>query len=124
RNEGGALLGDPPAIAAIVAAVRRAVGIPVTLKIRTGPDADRETAPEVGRAAEAEGAAAVDLHARSVAQAYQGGPDWSAIARLRSAVGIPVFGSGGVRTAQDAVALVQSTGANAVAVGRGCLGNP
>src|SRR5688572_16638112 len=124
RNEGGALLGDPAAIGAIVAAVRRAVRIPITLKIRTGPDADRETAVEVGRAAEAEGAAAVDLHARSVAQAYKGGPDWGAIARLREGVGIPVFGSGGVRTALDALALLKQTGASAVAVGRGCLGNP
>ncbi len=124
RNEGGALLSDPAAIGAIVSAVRRAVRIPITLKIRTGPDADRETAAEVGRAAEAEGAAAVDLHARSVAQAYKGGPDWSAIARLRAAVGIPVFGSGGVRTARDAMAMVEATGASAVAVGRGCLGNP
>lgn len=124
RGEGGALLGDPPAIAAIVAAVRKAVTIPVTLKIRTGPDACRETAVEVVRAAEVEGAEAVELHARSVAQAYKGGPDWSAIGRLKAAAGIPVFGSGGVRSADDALALLSETGADAVAVGRGCLGNP
>ncbi|MGH9360972.1 MAG: tRNA dihydrouridine synthase [Thermoanaerobaculia bacterium] len=124
RGEGGALLADPSAIGRIVASVRRAVRIPLTLKIRTGPDADRETAVEVGRAAEAEGAAAVDLHARSVAQAYKGGADWGAIARLKAALSIPVFGSGGIRTAEDAVALVQATGADLVAVGRGCLGNP
>ena len=124
RGEGGALLADPPAIAAIVAAVRRAVRIPITLKIRTGPDADRETAVEVGRAAAAEGAAAVDLHARSVAQAYKGDADWAAIARLKAAVAIPVFGSGGVRTGQDALEMARRTGADAVAIGRGCLGNP
>jgi tRNA-dihydrouridine synthase B len=124
RQEGGALLSDPPAVGALVAAVRRAVAIPVTIKIRTGPDADHETAVEVGRAAEAEGAAAVDLHARSVAQAYKGGPDWTAIARLKSALKIPVFGSGGVRSAADAQALLAQSGADGVAVGRGCLGNP
>jgi tRNA-dihydrouridine synthase B len=124
RGEGGALLADPPAIGSIVAAVRRAVAIPVTVKIRTGPDADRETALEVGRAAEAEGAAAVDIHARSVAQAYKGGPDWGAIGRLKAALRIPVFGSGGVRTAEDVRALLAGTGTDAVAIGRGCLGNP
>ena len=124
RGEGGALLSDPPGIAAIVAAVRRAVRIPVTLKVRTGPDAGRETCLEVGRAAAAEGAAAVDLHARSVAQAYKGGPDWTAIRRLKQALPVAVFGSGGVRTADDALAMLKQTGADAVAVGRGCLGNP
>lgn len=124
RGEGGALMADPPAIGALVASVRRAVSIPVTLKIRTGPDAGRETAVEAGRAAESEGAAAVDLHARSVAQAYKGGADWTAIARLKAALGIPVFGSGGVRSADDARALLAASGADAVAVGRGCLGNP
>src|SRR5438105_14493995 len=73
RGEGGALLADPPALAAIVAAVVRAVSIPVTLKIRSGPDAEHETAVEISRLAEAAGAQAVDVHARSVAQAYVGG---------------------------------------------------
>src|SRR5207253_3970800 len=111
RGEGGALLADPPAIARIVAAVMRAVSIPVTLKIRSGPDSSRETAIEVARQAEAAGAAAVDVHARSVAQAYVGGPDWSVVARVKQAVGIPVLGSGGVRQAADAVRFLRQTGA-------------
>src|SRR5262245_36204494 len=82
RGEGGALLADPPAIERLVAAVVRGVSIPVTLKIRSGPDADRETAAEVARRAEQAGAAAVDVHARSVAQAYAGGPDWRVVARV------------------------------------------
>ena len=124
RGEGGALLADPPAIARIVAAVVRAVSIPVTLKIRTGPDAARETAPEVAcRAAEA-GAAAVDVHARSVAQAYVGGPDWSVVERVKRAVAVPVHGSGGVRDPAEVLAYRRQSGADAVAIGRGCLGNP
>ena len=124
RGEGGALLADPPAIERIVAAVVQAVSIPVTLKIRSGPDGTRETAPEVARRAEAAGAAAVDVHARSVAQAYVGGPDWSVVRRVKEAVKIPVLGSGGVRLAVDALRFLQETGADGVAVGRGCLGNP
>jgi tRNA-dihydrouridine synthase B len=124
RGEGGALMADPPAIARLIKAVTRAVDVPVTLKIRSGPDAERETACEVARLAEEAGAAAVDVHARSVAQAYVGGPDWSVIARVKQTVSIPVLGSGGIREATDALRFLKETGANGVAIGRGCLGNP
>ena len=124
RGEGGALMSDPSAIARIVDAVVKAVTIPVTLKIRTGPDGEHETAPEVARLAEAVGASAVDVHARSVAQSYVGGPDWTVVARVKQAVSIPVLGSGGVREAVDAIRFLKETGADGVAIGRGCLGNP
>jgi tRNA-dihydrouridine synthase B len=124
RGEGGALLAEPSRIAAIVAAVVKAVSIPVTLKIRSGPDAERETAVEVARLAEVSGAAAVDVHARSVQQAYMGPAEWSVVARVKSAVKIPVMGSGSIREAADAVRFLQETQADGVAIGRGCLGNP
>eukprot|EP00456_Euglypha_rotunda_P063736 TRINITY_DN53_c0_g2_i1.p1 TRINITY_DN53_c0_g2~~TRINITY_DN53_c0_g2_i1.p1 ORF type:complete len:320 (+),score=78.43 TRINITY_DN53_c0_g2_i1:1518-2477(+) len=124
RGEGGALMADPPAIARLVEAVVRAVDIPVTLKIRSGPDAERETAVEIAQLAERAGAAAVDVHARSVAQSYVGGPDWSVVTRVKQAVQIPVMGSGGVREATDAIRFLKETGADGVAIGRGCLGNP
>lgn len=124
RGEGGALMADPPAIARLVAAVVKAVDIPVTIKIRSGPDAEHETAPEVARLAEQEGVASVDVHARSVAQSYVGGPDWSVVTRVKQAVKVPVLGSGGVREAIDAIRFLKETGADGVAVGRGCLGNP
>lgn len=124
RGEGGALMSDPPAIARLVAAVVKAVNIPVTIKIRTGPDAQHETAVEIAQLAEQAGVAAVDVHARSVAQSYVGGPDWSVVARVKQAVKIPVLGSGGVREPIDAVRFLSETGADGVAVGRGCLGNP
>jgi tRNA-dihydrouridine synthase B len=124
RGEGGALMADPAAIGTIVAAVVRAVSIPVTIKIRTGPDADRETAPEVVCRAQEAGAAAVEIHARSVAQAYVGGPDWGAIGRAKQVAQVPVLGSGGIRLAADAVEMLRQTGADGAAIGRGCLGNP
>jgi tRNA-dihydrouridine synthase B len=124
RNEGGALMADPPAIERIVAAVVHAVSIPVTLKIRTGPDAGTETAVEVARRAEQAGAAAVDVHARSVNQAYVGGPDWSVVSRVKQTLRIPVAGSGGIRAAHDAMRYLAESKADAVAIGRGCLGNP
>jgi tRNA-dihydrouridine synthase B len=124
RGEGGALLADPPAIETIVAAVVRAVTIPVTLKIRSGPDGANETATEVTQRAEQAGASAVEVHCRSVQQAYVGGPDWSVVARAKAAAKIPVFGSGGVREAADAIRFLQESGADGVGIGRGCLGNP
>ena len=124
RGEGGALLADPPSIGKIVEAVVRAVSIPVSIKIRSGPDEQHETAVEVARRAEAAGALAVSVHARSVAQGYVGGPDWGVVARVKRAVGIPVIGSGGIRTAADAIGFLRESGADAVAIGRGCLGNP
>jgi nifR3 family TIM-barrel protein len=124
RGEGGALMSDPAAIERIVQAVVRAVTAPVTLKIRTGPDAEHMTAVEVAQRAEAAGAAAVEVHARSVQQSYVGGPDWSIVTQVKQAVGIPVFGSGGVREAVDAVRFLRESGADGVGIGRGCLGNP
>jgi len=124
RGEGGALMDCPERIASIVQAVARAVPIPVTLKIRSGPDAGRETAVEVACRAEQAGAAAVSVHARSVAQGYVGGPDWGVLGRVKRAVAIPVIGSGGIRQPADALHMLRQTGIDAVAVARGCLGNP
>src|SRR5262249_19239598 len=87
------------------------------------PDAATETAPAVARLAQDAGAALVDVHARSVAQAYVGGPDWGVVARVKQAVTIPVLGSGGVREPADALRFLRETGADGVAGGRGCLGN-
>lgn len=124
RGEGGALLGDPAAVARIVAAVTAAVSIPVTLKIRSGPDSGCETAVEVARQAEQSGASAIDVHARNVRQAYAGGPDWSVVSRVKQAVTVPVLGSGGIREPHDVLRFLRESGADAVAIGRGCLGNP
>ena len=124
RGEGGALMGDPAAIERIASAVVKVVSIPVTLKLRTGPSAEEETAPEIAQRAQDAGAAGVELHARSVAQSYVGPADWSSVTRLKQAVSIPVFASGSIRTPEDALRLLDETGADGAAIGRGCLGNP
>jgi nifR3 family TIM-barrel protein len=124
RGEGGALMADPPAIARIVAAVVRAVSIGATIKVRTGPDAEHETVIEIAQRAQDVGAAAIEVHARSVAQSYVGGPDWDVVARVKKAVQIPVLGSGGIAQAADVVQRLKESGADAVSIGRGCLGNP
>ncbi|WP_407643152.1 tRNA dihydrouridine synthase DusB [Actinokineospora spheciospongiae] len=111
----------------VAAAVRAAepAGIPVTVKFRVGIDDEHITYIDAGRIAEAEGAQAVALHARTAAQRYSGQADWSRIARLKEAVtGIPVLGNGDIFCADDALRMVAETGCDGVVVGRGCLGRP
>jgi nifR3 family TIM-barrel protein len=129
RRGGGAalpfkrrLFGD--IVAAAVKAAEPA-GIPVTVKFRIGIDDEHHTYLDAGRIAEAEGAVAVALHARTAAQRYSGQADWSMVSRLVEAVTtIPVLGNGDIFAATDALKMVEQTGCAGVVVGRGCLGRP
>jgi nifR3 family TIM-barrel protein len=111
----------------VAAAVRAAepAGVPVTVKFRIGIDDEHQTYLDAGRIAEAEGAVAVALHARTAAQRYSGAADWAAIAALKAAVRtIPVLGNGDIFDAADALEMMARTGCDGVVVGRGCLGRP
>ncbi|MCE9517367.1 MAG: tRNA dihydrouridine synthase DusB [Mycobacterium sp.] len=111
----------------VAAAVRACEGtsIPVTVKFRVGIDDAHHTHLDAGRIAEAEGAAAVALHARTAAQRYSGSADWNQIAALKQAVTtIPVLGNGDIFEADDARAMMAATGCDGVVIGRGCLGRP
>jgi nifR3 family TIM-barrel protein len=111
----------------IGAAVKAATpeGIPVTVKFRRGIHDGLLTAVATGRIAEAEGAAAVALHARTAEQRYAGDADWAAIGELKRAVAtIPVLGNGDIWEAGDAVRMMDETGCDGVVIGRGCLGRP
>jgi len=125
RSEAGsALLRNPPRIAAIVRAMRRATDKPLTVKIRSGWDASSLNYLEIGRIAEAEGADAVTLHPRTRAQGFGGRADWSQIGELKSRLRIPVIGSGDVFSVEDGVRLLRETGCDAIMIGRGGYGNP
>ncbi|MFI1914273.1 tRNA dihydrouridine synthase DusB [Nocardia sp. NPDC020380] len=105
--------------------VAAAGDVPVTFKFRIGIDDEHHTYLDTGRIAEAEGAAAVSLHARTAEQLYSGQADWTAIARLKEAVtSIPVLGNGDIFSADDALRMIAETGCDGVVVGRGCLGRP
>ena len=111
----------------VAAAVRATEGtqIPVTVKFRVGIDDEHHTHLDAGRIAEAEGAAAVALHARTAAQRYSGTADWEQIALLKQHVRtIPVLGNGDIYDASDAVTMMATTGCDGVVIGRGCLGRP
>lgn len=127
RKGGGAAIPLKPRLFEniVSAAVERADVVPVTVKFRKGTDDDHLTFLEAGRIAEAVGASAVSLHARTAEQLYSGEADWSAVASLKSAVtSIPVFGNGDIWEPWDALRLMRSTGCDGVVVGRGCLGRP
>lgn len=108
------------------AAVRAAApaGVPVTVKMRMGIDADHLTYLDAGRRAQDEGVAAVALHGRTAEQYYGGSADWEAIAALVAALDVPVLGNGDIFSAEDALRMFRETGCAGVVVGRGCLGRP
>jgi len=109
----------------VAGAVEGAGEVPVTVKLRMGLDHDHLTYLDAGPIAQAQGAAAVALHARTAEQAYSGHADWSAIARLKEAVtDVPVLGNGDIWVAADALRMLDETGCDGVVVGRGCLGRP
>ena len=94
HHAGCSLMREPEHAAAIVAAMVKAVKIPVTVKMRKGWDDDQQTAPDVARRVEGAGAAAVTIHGRTAKQSYSGSADWDFVARVAKALTIPVFGSG------------------------------
>ena len=121
---GAALARDPAKVERAVRAIREAVPVPVTVKIRAGWDDGEVNCVEVAQAAEAGGAAAVALHGRTRAQMYAGRARWDLIRIVKAAVRVPVLGSGDVWTADDALRMREETGCDAVLVARGACGNP
>lgn len=123
NGAGSALMRDPELCGRLVEAIVKA-GLPVTVKMRTGYDAEHLNAPEVARACVEAGAVLVAVHGRSRDQQYTPPIHPEQIARVVEAVSVPVLGNGDIHTAQDALELMRITGCAGVLVGRGALGNP
>ncbi len=121
---GSALMRDLDQAVAIIAAVVRAAPVPVTLKMRLGWDADSLNAPELARRAEAEGVAMVTVHGRTRSQFYSGRADWTAIARVREAVSVPLVANGDCDGVETARTMLRLSGADAVMIGRAAVGRP
>jgi len=121
---GAALMRDLGRAARMVREVRKAVEVPVTVKMRSGWDEDSRNAAELARICQAEGADAITVHARTKAAMFAGEPDLEVIAQVTQSVGIPVIGNGGIDSAEKARTMMESTGCPGVMIARGARGTP
>ena len=121
---GSALLRDTALVKRILDAVVNAVDIPVTLKIRTGWDAHSRNAVEIAQIAENSGIAALTIHGRTRACKFNGRAEHETIKKVKQAIGIPVVANGDIDTPEQALLVLQTTGADAIMIGRGAQGNP
>ena len=124
NGEGSALMRDPKLAGEIVLAVSKAINIPVTVKIRAGWDNNSKNAVEFAKRLEANGAAAICVHARTKEQLYRKGIDIDIIKNVKEAVQIPVIGNGDIFCAKDALNMFDATNCDGIMIGRGSMGNP
>jgi nifR3 family TIM-barrel protein len=121
---GSALLKEPVKVARILSAVRGATSLPLTMKFRSGWDHDSVNFLEIARIAVDEGVDAVTLHPRTRAQMFGGDADWQQLRELKESLPIPVIGSGDLFSAEKIKTMFETTGCDAVMIGRGGYGNP
>jgi tRNA-dihydrouridine synthase B len=121
---GSALLADEALVARILEAVVRAVSVPVTLKLRTGPSPERRNAVRVARIAESAGVQMLALHGRTRACMFEGRAEYDSVAEVKAAVRIPVVANGDIQTPEDARCVLERTGADGIMIGRAAHGRP
>jgi nifR3 family TIM-barrel protein len=115
---------NPELCGRIVKAVKAAVPVPVTVKIRKGWDLNSVNAVEVAKICADAGADAIAVHGRTRDQMYAPPADWEIIRKVKEAVPVPVIGNGDVIDAQTAAKMLEQTGCDLVMIGRGAMGNP
>jgi tRNA-dihydrouridine synthase B len=121
---GSALMRELPLARQIIEATVAAVSVPVTLKMRTGWDADHRNAPELARIAEDCGIQMITVHGRTRAQFYTGQADWRFIHTVKEAVALPVIANGDITTYDDIDRCLEQSGADGIMIGRGAYGRP
>ncbi len=121
---GAALMRDPVYLEQFLTRIRKSLGLPLTVKMRTGWNQKELTIRECVKAAENAGCEWVAIHGRTREQAYAGRADWDLIADVKRGASIPIIGNGDIRSASRAAELLESTRVDAVMIGRGALRNP
>ncbi len=124
KGKGAALMRDVAGTALILRALRKALSVPLTVKIRGGWDDEHLNAVEVAQMAEAEGVDAITVHPRTRSQRFTGKAPWTIIGEVVEAVRIPVTGNGDVGSMAEARRMMAQTGCHSVMIGRGALGSP
>ncbi len=124
KAAGSALLRDEKRVGDILYSVVDAVDVPVTLKMRLGWSRSEINAVDIARIAEDRGVQLITVHGRTRACRFQGAVDYPAIAEVKAAVRIPVIANGDIRSAEDAAAVLEMTGADGVMIGRAAQGRP
>lgn len=124
NGDGSALMKQPSLAGKVMEAVKKAVHIPVTAKLRSGWDARHINAPEMAKVLQESGADALAVHGRTREQMYRGKADWSVIAAVKQTVDIPIIGNGDIMRAEDAERMLAETGCDGVMLARGVMGNP
>jgi tRNA-dihydrouridine synthase B len=124
RLAGSALMQDEPLVARILRSVVAAVPVPVTLKTRTGWDADHKNGMRIARIAEDNGIQALAIHGRTRADLYRGFAEHETVAAIKAMVKIPVFANGDVDSPQRARQILSATGCDGIMIGRAAQGRP
>lgn len=121
---GAALLDQPDAVIGIIRAIKKAIKIPLTVKMRRGTERNPSAALEMAPLLENEGVDAVCLHPRTKEQLYKGEADWMQIAELKRRIRIPVIGNGDIHNGSDVLRMMNLTRCDGIMIGRASLGNP
>ncbi len=124
KGAGSAILKDLVALQKMLRAVKSAISIPLTIKIRTGWSEESRNAEKVAQVAYDEGVTWVAIHGRTREQAYAGEADWEYIKKVKENSPLPIIGNGDIVTPELAVKRLRETGCDGVMIGRGCLKNP
>ncbi|OLS02997.1 tRNA dihydrouridine synthase DusB [Tissierella creatinophila] len=124
NGDGSALMKDPNLISKILEKCVKVSKKPLTIKIRSGWDKDSINAIEISKMAEESGIDAITVHGRTREMYYTGEADWDIIGEIKSRLKIPVIGNGDIFDSSDAIKIMEYTACDAVAIGRGVMGNP